>query len=113
LILSAVFHVTPREASDIQSEMSQYRQDREEKGHYRYPSAGSVFKNNQAFGAPSGKIIADLGLRGLSRGAAQVAPWHGNFIINTGGASSGDIRSLIEEIASRVKEERGFDPNIL
>jgi UDP-N-acetylmuramate dehydrogenase len=109
LILSAVFRITPREKSDIQKEMSQYRQDREEKGHYRYPSAGSVFKNNQAFGAPSGKIIADLGRRGLCKGGAQVAPWHGNFILNTGGASSNDIRFLIEEVASRVKEQTGFD----
>jgi UDP-N-acetylmuramate dehydrogenase len=109
LILSAVFRIIPRDTPDIQKEMSQHKQDREEKGHYRFPSAGSVFKNNQAFGAPSGKIIADLGLRGLSREAAQVAPWHGNFIINTGGASSSDIRFLIEEIASRVKQETGFD----
>jgi UDP-N-acetylmuramate dehydrogenase len=109
LILSAVFRVTPRDTSDIQNEMAQYKQDREEKGHYRYPSAGSVFKSNHAFGVPSGKIIADLGLRGLSRGAAQVAPWHGNFIINTGGASSSDIRSLVDEVTRRVKEETGFD----
>jgi UDP-N-acetylmuramate dehydrogenase len=109
LILSAVFSVTPRNSVDIHSEMSHYRQDREEKGHYRYPSAGSVFKNNQAFGAPSGKIIADLGLRGFSRGGAQVAPWHGNFIINKGGASSSDIHFLVDEITRRVKEEKGFD----
>jgi UDP-N-acetylmuramate dehydrogenase len=109
LILSAVFRVSPRDAPDIQNEMSKYKQDREEKGHYRYPSAGSVFKNNQAFGAPSGKIIADLGLRGLCRGPAQVAPWHGNFIINTGGASSSDIRLLVDEVARRVKQETGFD----
>jgi UDP-N-acetylmuramate dehydrogenase len=109
LILSAVFRVSHRNADGIQTEMSEYKRDREEKGHYRYPSAGSVFKNNPAFGAPTGKIIADLGLRGLSRGGAQVASWHGNFIINKGEACSKDIRSLIDEIMLRVKEEKGFD----
>jgi UDP-N-acetylmuramate dehydrogenase len=109
LILSAVFRVSIRSTSDIQTEMSEYKKDREEKGQYRYPSAGSVFKNNTAFGAPTGKIIDDLGLRGLSRGGAQVASWHGNIIINRGKASSQDIRLLIDEIVQRVKEERGFD----
>jgi UDP-N-acetylmuramate dehydrogenase len=109
LILSAVFRISRRNTNDIKTEMSKYKRDREEKGHYRYPSAGSVFKNNPAFGAPAGKIIADLGLRGLSRGGAQVASWHGNFIINKGEACSKDIRSLIDEIMLRVKEERGFD----
>jgi UDP-N-acetylmuramate dehydrogenase len=109
LILSAVFCVSLRNTNDIQKEMSGYKRDREEKGHYRYPSAGSVFKNDPAFGAPTGKILADLGLRGLSRGGAQLSSWHGNFIINTGEASSEDIRFLIDAIMLRVKEERGFD----
>ncbi|MCL2834558.1 MAG: UDP-N-acetylenolpyruvoylglucosamine reductase, partial [Treponema sp.] len=86
-----------------------------EKGHYRFPSAGSVFKNNREFGEPSGKIIADLGMRGLASGGAQIAPWHGNFIINKDNAASADIKSLIEEIQTRVKKERGFDlePEVL
>ncbi|MDR0313761.1 MAG: UDP-N-acetylmuramate dehydrogenase [Treponema sp.] len=109
LILAAVFRVSIRNTNDIQTEMSGYKKDREEKGHYRYPSAGSVFKNNPAFGAPAGKIIADLGLRGLSRGGAQLSSWHGNIIINKGEACSEDIRFLIDEIMRRVKEEKGFD----
>jgi UDP-N-acetylmuramate dehydrogenase len=115
LILSARFRVEFRTARDIKNEMAKHRQDREEKGHYRYPSAGSAFKNNHAFGEPTGKIIADLDLRGLSKGGAAVAPWHGNFIINTGNASSADIRSLMEEIMRRVREERGLElePEIL
>jgi UDP-N-acetylmuramate dehydrogenase len=109
LILSARFAVTFRNAAEIRKEAMEHRRDREEKGHYRYPSAGSAFKNNRAFGAPAGKIIDDLGLRGLRSGDAQVAPWHGNIFINTGHASAADIRSLMDEVRRRVKEERGFD----
>jgi UDP-N-acetylmuramate dehydrogenase len=109
LILSARFAVTFRNAAEIRKEAMEHRRDREEKGHYRYPSAGSAFKNNRAFGAPAGKIIDDLGLRGLRSGDAQVAPWHGNIFINTGHASAADIRSLMDEVKRRVKEERGFD----
>jgi UDP-N-acetylmuramate dehydrogenase len=109
LILSGRFAVRAREPKEMHDEMAFYRRDREEKGHYRFPSAGSVFKNNRAFGDPTGKIIDQLGLCGLRIGGAQVAPWHGNIIINTGGASGADIRLLAAEVARRVKEERGFD----
>jgi UDP-N-acetylmuramate dehydrogenase len=109
LILSARFAVTFRAPQEIRKEVAGYRRDRKEKGHYRYPSAGSAFKNNRAFGAPTGQIIDSLGLKGLRSGDAQVAPWHGNIIINTGYASAADIRSLMDEVRRRVKEERGFD----
>jgi UDP-N-acetylmuramate dehydrogenase len=108
LILSAAFQLTIANQNKIRSEMAAHRADRESKGHYRHPSAGSVFKNNPAFGKPSGQIIDELGLCGLSKGGAQVAPWHGNMIINTGGASASDIRTLIDEVAERVKAKTGF-----
>jgi UDP-N-acetylmuramate dehydrogenase len=109
LILSARFALRCRDASDIRAEMAAFRKDRVDKGHYRYPSAGSAFKNNRDFGDPTGKIIDQLGLRGLSKGGAQIAPWHGNIIINTGNAAASDIRALMDEAATRVKKERGFD----
>jgi UDP-N-acetylmuramate dehydrogenase len=109
LILSAAFQLTPgKDPAEIRAKMDAHRADREAKGHYRCPSAGSVFKNNPAFGKPSGQIIDELGLCGLSKGGAQVAPWHGNMIINTGGASAEDIRALIDEVAEKVKAATGF-----
>ena len=115
LILSASFRLAPKDAGDIRAEMDGYRRDRGDKGHYRFPSAGSVFKNNPAFGAPSGKIIDGLGLRGLRIGGAQVAPWHGNIIANSGGATAADIRALTEELASKVRAVTGFElePEVL
>jgi UDP-N-acetylmuramate dehydrogenase len=114
-ILSAVFQLSPGNTEEILAHMDANRRDREEKGHYRFPSAGSVFKNNPEFGKPTGKIIDELGLRGLQIGGARIADWHGNFIINTGGASAKDIRALTEEAAARVKEATGFilEPEIL
>ncbi|MDR2536254.1 MAG: UDP-N-acetylmuramate dehydrogenase [Treponema sp.] len=115
LILSARCLVKKRDKTEIQAEMKNHRQDREQKGHYRFPSAGSAFKNNRDFGKPTGKLIDELGLRGLSWGKAQVAPWHGNLIINTGNATAADIRALVEEITCRVKIRLGLDlePEIL
>ena len=115
LILAARFALKKRSPREIREEMDFFRRDRESKGHYRYPSAGSAFKNNRDFGAPTGKIIDELGLRGFRIGGAQVAPWHGNIIINTGGASAEDIRSLIDFVRERARVERGIDlePEIL
>ena len=41
-------------------------------------------------------------------GDAQVAPWHGNFIINTGSATAMDVRKLVEHIQKNVQEKTGF-----
>jgi UDP-N-acetylmuramate dehydrogenase len=109
LILYASFAAWRRKPEDIRKEMEEHRRDREEKGHYSFPSAGSAFKNNRDFGEPTGKIIDQLGLRGFSIGAAAIAPWHGNIIINSGGATADDIKKLMNEIARRVKEERDID----
>ena len=109
LILSACFALQLREPKEIRKEADSHRRDRKEKGHYRFPSAGSVFKNNRDFRKPTGKIIDELGLRGLTVGGAQIAPWHGNIVINTGGATAKDIKTLMDEVARRVKEDRGLD----
>ena len=68
-----------------------------------------MFKNNREFGRPSGQIIQDAGLRGFSEGGAQVAPWHGNIIINTGGATSAEIKRLSEKVVAEVRRKFGFE----
>ncbi|WP_407398223.1 UDP-N-acetylmuramate dehydrogenase [Treponema sp.] len=92
-----------------------YIKDREDKGHFKAPSAGSVFKNDRSFGEPSGVLIDKAGLKGTEVGGAQVAPWHGNIIINRGGASSSDIKTLVKTVQERVKNNTGFmlEPEII
>ncbi|MDR2095573.1 MAG: UDP-N-acetylmuramate dehydrogenase [Treponema sp.] len=109
LILAACFALNPEPEAAIRAKMEEHHRDREAKGHYRFPSAGSAFKNNRAFGKPTGRIIDELGLKGLSRGGAAVAPWHGNIIINTGNAAAADLRVLMEEIAARVRAALGIE----
>ncbi|MDR0399755.1 MAG: UDP-N-acetylmuramate dehydrogenase [Treponema sp.] len=108
LILGALLAVSREDGGRIRRKMEDHLRDRELKGHYRRPSAGSVFKNNRSFGKPAGQIIDELGLKGLRLGDAQVAPWHGNIIINLGSASAVDIRSLTELVAARVEAGKGI-----
>ncbi len=84
-------------------------ESRKEKGHFKAPSAGSTFKNPQNPPVSAGLLIDQCGLKGFSIGGAQIAPWHGNFVINRGGAKACEIRQLMKEVADRVKKEKGID----
>lgn len=111
LILSATFRL---EKTDLTSEQITeknkfYINERKSKGHFDFPSAGSVFRNNRDFGAPSGKLVDDCGLKGYKIGGAQVAPFHGNFIINIGGATQKDVKALVEYVENQVREKTGFE----
>ena len=92
-----------------------YTVQRIEKGHFKFPSAGSVFKNNHDFGAPSGKLIDECGLKGTKIGGAQIAPFHGNFIINVDHAKASEVKALVELATDKVHEKFGFtlEPEII
>jgi UDP-N-acetylmuramate dehydrogenase len=115
IILSASFRLKKGDKEKMLIKAGEYRKDRDKKGHYLFPCAGSAFKNNRDFGKPTGQIIDELGLKGRQIGGAQIAPFHGNIIINTGNASASDIRALMDETAFMVKEKTGFilEPEIL
>jgi UDP-N-acetylmuramate dehydrogenase len=91
------------------------RADREAKGHYRLPSAGSVFKNDRRFGRPSGRLLDELGLRGRRLGGAMVSEWHANIFVNAGGATAADMRELIELARREARDKLGveLEPEVL
>lgn len=72
-----------------------------------YPSAGSVFRNPTDFFA--GKLIEDLGYKGLIRGGAKISEKHANFIVNFNNASSEDIMTLINFIKEEVYDKYGIE----
>ena len=80
---------------------------RREKGHFKAPSAGSVFKNDGD--KIAGRLIDECGLKGKTVGGAQVAPWHANFIINPEGkATYKDVLALVELIKNEVYKKHGI-----
>src|SRR4029077_17717114 len=56
-------------------------------------SAGCIFKNPP--GASAGRMIDELGLKGLSVGDARISERHANFFVNAGQASAKDMLTLI------------------
>lgn len=98
----------PEQHQAICDACKSYINERISKGHFKFPSAGSVFKNNRDFGLPSGKIIDQAGLKGFQIGGAKIADFHGNFIINTDNASQDDIKKLVEYTKSEVQKKIGY-----
>ncbi|HEX3635382.1 MAG TPA: UDP-N-acetylmuramate dehydrogenase [Paraburkholderia sp.] len=64
-------------------------------------SAGCIFKNPP--GASAGRMIDELGLKGLSVGDARVSDRHANFFVNAGKASAREMLALISDVRERVK----------
>jgi UDP-N-acetylmuramate dehydrogenase len=65
-------------------------------------SAGCIFKNPP--GASAGRMIDELGLKGLHVGDARVSDRHANFFVNNGHASARDMLALIGEVRERVNK---------
>jgi UDP-N-acetylmuramate dehydrogenase len=58
--------------------------------------------------ASAGQLVEQLGLKGLRVGGAEVSTLHGNFVINSGGASAEDVRQLLHNVEQRVLDARGI-----
>jgi UDP-N-acetylmuramate dehydrogenase len=68
-------------------------------------SAGCIFKNPP--GASAGRMIDELGLKGLHVGDARVSDRHANFFVNAGRASAADMLALIANVRLQVEGAYG------
>ncbi|MEE3362435.1 MAG: UDP-N-acetylmuramate dehydrogenase [Anaerovoracaceae bacterium] len=105
IVLSATFGLEKGDREQIDARMDELAKKRNAKQPLQYPSAGSFFKRPEGYYA--GKLIQDAGLKGLKVGGAQVSELHSGFVINTGGATAGDIISLMHIVQARVMDKFG------
>lgn len=110
LIVRVRFGLVEGNKSLLRQRMQAIYQDRIQKGHFDHPSGGSIFKNNRRLGAPTGKIIDSMGLKGFYIGGARVSPKHANIIINTGTAQASDVLRLLRYLEEKVQKRYGFAP---
>jgi UDP-N-acetylmuramate dehydrogenase len=68
---------------------------------------GSTFKRPPG-GNPPGWYLEQVGMKGMRSGDAMVAVEHANWVLNTGNATSQDVKLLIAEGRKRVFEEFGI-----
>lgn len=105
LVLEAVISLKKGDEEKIRAVMKELSERRTEKQPLDYPSAGSTFKRPEGYFA--GKLIMDSGLRGYRVGGAQVSEKHCGFVINAGGATAEDVRSLMDHVIRVVREKYG------
>ena len=106
IALSAILHGTKTEKKTIDGRLRAFAEKRWSSQPAK-PSAGCIFKNPAAI--PAGKLIEELGLKGMAVGGARISEMHGNFIVNEGKATAGDVLQLIAAIRDRAQRERGID----
>ncbi|MEA5423480.1 UDP-N-acetylmuramate dehydrogenase [Synechococcus sp. CCY9202] len=108
IVLSARFRLSPgHDPAAVTARTSSNLHSRTSTQPYQQPSCGSVFRNPEP--QKAGRLIEDLGLKGLSIGGAQVSPLHANFIVNTGAARAADIDALIQAVQARVRQHHGIE----
>jgi UDP-N-acetylmuramate dehydrogenase len=70
------------------------------------PSAGSAFKNPE--GDYAGRLIEAVGLKGKREGQMQWSTVHANFLVNLGGGTYEEAKSLIDLAKSEVLRQFGI-----
>lgn len=109
VVLGARFKLQQADRQSIVARMQELRSDRKKKGHFDFPSAGSLFKNNRDFGRPTGAILDELGFRGRRIGDAMVSPKHANIFVNAGRATAVDMLALIKTAQDAASAAFGYE----
>lgn len=103
ICLEVIFRLQKGRRDAIEEVMAERKKRRIESQPLEYPSAGSVFRNPE--GDFAGKMIEELGLKGLVKGGAMISDKHANFIVNYKNAESDDIKYLIDLCQEKVLEK--------
>ncbi|HHU75597.1 MAG TPA: UDP-N-acetylmuramate dehydrogenase [Firmicutes bacterium] len=106
IILSGLFQLAPGDRLALKDQVQKnLRKRRSRQPHY--PSAGSVFRNPP--GLAAGKLLDEVGVKGLTAGGAMISQEHANFIVNMQDARASDILFLIESAQEKVRTVFNID----
>ncbi len=118
VLISATFQGPSGDPAELHARMEAQLKKRDETQPTKDRSAGSTFRNPAGFSSTgraddvhdlkAWKVIDDAGMRGATKGGAQMSPKHSNFMINTGDATAADLEGLGEEVRKKVYETSGI-----
>jgi UDP-N-acetylmuramate dehydrogenase len=129
VVLEATFKLVPGDRAEALAQIDKNLAGRKASQPLGSSSAGCMFKNFE-YRSPdeiaklaakveipekmtdmhrigAGWMIDQLGLKGTKMGEAQIAPQHGNFLLNVGHATAKDIVSLISFVKTKARDEFG------
>lgn len=127
VILSAQLRLDPADAGELRSRAEEIVRIRNEKFPPTMRCAGSIFKNLLFDDLPEsvtrqvppgvvreGKIPAawfleQVGAKGIQHGGIAVADYHANLIFNAGSGTAAELRGLIAELKTRVRDRFGIE----
>jgi len=107
VIAQACLRLHPCDPVIIRERMCAVLEERCEKQPVAMPSAGCVFKRPKNDYA--GRLLEEVGAKGLRVGGAVVSEKHANFIVNDGGATAADVLELIDLARTKVWDVFGVD----
>ncbi|WP_417474963.1 UDP-N-acetylmuramate dehydrogenase [Leisingera sp.] len=118
VLVSATLRGAEGDPEELHARMQAQLEKRDATQPTRERSAGSTFRNPAGFSSTgqaddvhdlkAWKVIDDAGMRGASRGGAQMSEKHSNFLINAGGATAADLEGLGEDVRKKVYENSGI-----
>lgn len=114
VVISVKLSLKPGDRKKMADIINERRKFRLERHPVDLGSAGSVFRNLRTLEdptnvIPAGKLLEEAGVRGMRVGGAAVFEKHCNIVVNTGGATSSDIKTLVAHMETAVKAKFGVD----
>ena len=127
IILSATLHLDPADPRELHATADGILKIRDQKYPPTLRCAGSIFKNllwDQLPPAvqaripaavvregkvPSAYFLEQAGAKGLVNGGVRVADYHANLIYNEGGGTALQVRQLIADLKTRVRDRFGIE----
>jgi UDP-N-acetylmuramate dehydrogenase len=112
IVARARFALTASDSDTVKATLADMRARRHEAQPQGIKTFGSTFKNPEdarAEGRTAGLLLSEAGCNGLVVGGARFAPKHGNFVENTGSATTDDVIALMAEGRRRVIDRFGVE----
>jgi len=110
ILLSATLTLQKEDRERIRKKIEENLKMRKSRLPEEGGSAGSFFKNiksskNCSSGVAAGYLLEQVGAKEMRVGDARVFPKHANIIINSGKATSQDVKTLARALKEKVKEK--------
>ncbi len=118
ILTEATFEAPAGDPETLAARMEEQLRKRDETQPTRDRTAGSTFRNPAGFSSTgraddshelkAWKVIDEAGMRGATRGGAQMNQMHSNFLTNIGGATAAELEGLGEEVRKKVYDHSGI-----